>query len=80
MDERVLLCSWQVYPGLMLTSGSIHWLLHMLHIPIHIRDICVFLAPIFRWLLWFRAYTDTSWTGVIGLFSYSTDCKPVNPV
>jgi len=43
-----MLCLFKVYPGLMLTSGSIHWLLHMLHIPIHIRDICVFLAPIFR--------------------------------
>lgn len=37
-----------VYPGLMITSGGIHWLLHSLNIPIHIRDICVFLAPIFR--------------------------------
>ena len=37
-----------VYPGLMLTSGTIHWILQTLNIPIHIRDICVFLAPIFR--------------------------------
>lgn len=37
-----------VYPGLMITSGGIHWLLHTLNIPVHIRDICVFLAPIFR--------------------------------
>lgn len=37
-----------VYPGLMITSGGIHWLLHSLNIPIHIRDICVFLAPVFR--------------------------------
>lgn len=37
-----------VYPGLMITSGGIHWLLHMLNIPVHIRDICVFLAPVFR--------------------------------
>lgn len=37
-----------VYPGLMITSGGIHWILHALNIPIHIRDICVFLAPIFR--------------------------------
>ncbi|KAI4468442.1 dolichyl-diphosphooligosaccharide--protein glycosyltransferase subunit [Holotrichia oblita] len=36
-----------VYPGLMITSGSIHYLLHLLHINVHIRDICVFLAPIF---------------------------------
>jgi dolichyl-diphosphooligosaccharide--protein glycosyltransferase len=38
-----------VYPGLMLTSGSIHYVLHMLNIPVHIRDICVFLAPTFRY-------------------------------
>lgn len=37
-----------VYPGLMITSGGIHWLLHALNIPVHIRDICVFLAPVFR--------------------------------
>lgn len=39
-----------VYPGLMITSGSIHYILHSLNIPIHIRDICVFLAPVFRYV------------------------------
>lgn len=39
-----------VYPGLMLTSGFIHYSLSCLHIPVHIRDICVFLAPTFRFL------------------------------
>lgn len=39
-----------VYPGLMLTSGSIHYILHLLHINVHIRDICVFLAPVFRYV------------------------------
>lgn len=38
-----------VYPGLMITSGSIHYILHALNIPVHIRDICVFLAPFFRY-------------------------------
>lgn len=38
-----------VYPGLMITSGAIHYVLHALNIPIHIRDICVFLAPVFRY-------------------------------
>lgn len=37
-----------VYPGLMITSGSIHYILSLLNIPVHIRDICVFLAPVFR--------------------------------
>lgn len=42
-----------VYPGLMITSGGIHWLLHAINIPVHIRDICVFLAPIFRYEIQF---------------------------
>ena len=37
-----------VYPGLMITSGSIHYVLSVLNIPTNIRDICVFLAPLFR--------------------------------
>lgn len=47
-------CCWtlQVYPGLMVTSGLIHHILHSLNIPIHIRDVCVFLAPLFRWVNW----------------------------
>ncbi|KAF4518973.1 hypothetical protein B566_EDAN007760 [Ephemera danica] len=42
-----------VYPGLMITSGAIHYVLHALNIPIHIRDICVFLAPVFRYSQYF---------------------------
>jgi dolichyl-diphosphooligosaccharide--protein glycosyltransferase len=37
-----------VYPGLMFTSGALHWLAHSLGIPLDIREICVFLAPLFR--------------------------------
>ena len=33
----------------MVTSGLIHYVLNSLHITIHIRDVCVFLAPIFRY-------------------------------
>lgn len=36
-----------VYPGLMMTSGAIYWVLHKLAIPIDIRNVCVFIAPIF---------------------------------
>ncbi|XP_070712300.1 dolichyl-diphosphooligosaccharide--protein glycosyltransferase subunit STT3B-like [Pempheris klunzingeri] len=36
-----------VFPGLMYTSGLIFHTLHLVGIPIHIRDVCVFLAPIF---------------------------------
>ena len=36
-----------VYPGLMLTSGLIHWVLHAVNFPVDIRNVCVFLAPLF---------------------------------
>ena len=39
-----------VYPGLMITSGSIHYVLSLLNIPTNIRDVCVFLAPLFSGL------------------------------
>ncbi|KIP03820.1 glycosyltransferase family 66 protein [Phlebiopsis gigantea 11061_1 CR5-6] len=34
-----------VYPGLMATSGVIYNILHALHLPVDIRNICVLLAP-----------------------------------
>lgn len=36
-----------VYPGLMSTSAIIYWTLHKLAIPVDIRNVCVFLAPVF---------------------------------
>ena len=36
-----------VYPGLMFTSCFIKWFIHWLSFPIDIRNICVFLAPLF---------------------------------
>lgn len=55
----------------MLTSGLIHFVLDCLHIPIHIRDICVFLAPIFSGLTAFATYllTKELWNEKAGLFS-----------
>ncbi|KAI8767408.1 RADres2 [Biomphalaria glabrata] len=60
-----------VYPGLMVTSGSIHWILNLLHIPIHIRDICVFLAPIFSGMTATSVYLFTKeiWSPGAGLFA-----------
>lgn len=62
-----------VYPGLMITSGGIHWLLHLLNIPVHIRDICVFLAPIFSGLTAISTYllTKELWSAGAGLFAAS---------
>lgn len=39
-----------VYPGLMYTSGFFHYLLQFIKLPVHIREICVFLAPAFSTL------------------------------
>nr|KAJ3419464.1 oligosaccharyl transferase stt3 subunit [Polyrhizophydium stewartii] len=36
-----------VYPGIMVTAGFIHYVLNSLNFPIHIREVCVFLAPLF---------------------------------
>lgn len=62
-----------VYPGLMITSGGIHWLLHALNLPVHIRDICVFLAPIFSGLTAISTYllTKELWSPGAGLFAAS---------
>ena len=60
-----------VYPGLMITSGSIHHILSTLNIPTHIRDICVFLAPLFSGLTAVATYflTKELWSQGAGLFA-----------
>jgi len=60
-----------VYPGLMITSGSIHHVLSSLNIPTHIRDICVFLAPLFSGLTAIATYflTKELWSAGAGLFA-----------
>ncbi|XP_076090669.1 dolichyl-diphosphooligosaccharide--protein glycosyltransferase subunit STT3B-like [Mytilus galloprovincialis] len=60
-----------VYPGLMVTSGTIHWVLSHLNIPVHIRDVCVFLAPIFSGLTALATYffTKEVWSKGAGLFA-----------
>lgn len=44
------------YPGLMFTSALIHWLCNTLLFPIDIRNICVFLAPVFAALTAISSY------------------------
>jgi len=60
-----------VYPGLMVTAGGIHWLLNMLHFTVHIRDVCVFLAPLFSGLTAISTYflTKELWNDRAGLFA-----------
>ncbi|KAH7731561.1 Dolichyl-diphosphooligosaccharide--protein glycosyltransferase subunit STT3B [Aphelenchoides avenae] len=60
-----------VYPGLMVTSGAIEYVLTSLNIPVHIRDICVFLAPTFSGLTAIATYflTKELWSPGAGLFA-----------
>ncbi|BGP24317.1 oligosaccharyl transferase STT3 subunit [Rhodotorula toruloides] len=45
-----------LYPGLMVTSGLIWKVLHMLSIPVDIREVCVQLAPAFSGLTALATY------------------------
>eukprot|EP00743_Colponemidia_sp_Colp-15_P001320 GILK01001447.1.p1 GENE.GILK01001447.1~~GILK01001447.1.p1 ORF type:complete len:784 (-),score=93.89 GILK01001447.1:230-2512(-) len=36
-----------LYPGLMVTAGLLYWIANFFHITVNIRNVCVFLAPIF---------------------------------
>lgn len=55
----------------MITSGAIHYALSVLNIPVHIRDICVFLAPIFSGLTALATYflTKELWNEGAGLLA-----------
>ncbi|KAJ3105702.1 oligosaccharyl transferase stt3 subunit [Phlyctochytrium planicorne] len=48
-----------VYPGIMVTAGGIHWVLNKLNFPVDIRNICVFLAPVFSSATAIAAYLLT---------------------
>ncbi|KAI9205146.1 Oligosaccharyl transferase STT3 subunit-domain-containing protein [Polychytrium aggregatum] len=49
-----------VYPGIMVTSGLIHGILNFFNFPIDIRNVCVFLAPLFSAFTAFATYCLTS--------------------
>lgn len=55
----------------MVTSGAIEYVLTSLNIPVHIRDICVFLAPTFSGLTAIATYllTKELWSPGAGLFA-----------
>ncbi|CAD5214730.1 unnamed protein product [Bursaphelenchus okinawaensis] len=60
-----------VFPGLMVTSGFIHNILDNLNFPVHIREVCVFLAPFFSGLTAIATYflTKEVWSAGAGLFA-----------
>jgi len=60
-----------VYPGLMMTAGAMHWISNALGFTVHIKDICVFTAPIFSGFTAIATYllTKELWTPGAGLFA-----------
>jgi len=36
-----------IYPGLMLTAAIVYWTLNAVNLTINIRNVCVFIAPVF---------------------------------
>lgn len=49
-----------IYPGLMLTAAVFYWVMHFLHLTINIRNMCVFIAPIFSALAAISSYLLTT--------------------
>ncbi|KAJ2058014.1 oligosaccharyl transferase stt3 subunit [Coemansia sp. S146] len=45
-----------LYPGIMVTSATIYNALHLINIPVDIRNVCVFLAPAFSALTAIATY------------------------
>jgi len=48
-----------VYPGLMMTSSIIFWFLEFIAFPVNIRNVCVFIAPVFSGLTALTTYLLT---------------------
>jgi len=60
-----------VYPGLMITAGGMHNVLHWMNLPIHIREVCVFTAPVFSALTAWSTFllTRQLWNQTAALFA-----------
>jgi dolichyl-diphosphooligosaccharide---protein glycosyltransferase len=52
----------------MSTSAIIYWVMHALSFPVDIRNVCVFLAPVFAALTALSAYLMTK---VLNLFIFN---------
>jgi len=48
-----------IYPGLMVTSSILHWLVNLVNVTLDVRNVCVFLAPLFSSLTTFVTYALT---------------------
>merc|ERR1712223_1619563 len=48
-----------IYPGLMVTSSILHFLANLVNVTLNVRNVCVFLAPLFSSLTTFVTYALT---------------------
>ena len=55
----------------MVTSGLLHWISNALNMTVHIREVCVFLAPMFSGLTAISTYflTKELWNTGAALFA-----------
>ena len=58
----------ELFAGLMMTSLAVFRVMHLLHFTIHIREVCVFLAPLFSALTAIATYLLTKELSVSLLF------------
>lgn len=60
----------------MVTAGFIHWFLNALNISVHIRDVCVFVAPLFSGLTSIATFllTRELWNSGAALFAACFIC------
>jgi dolichyl-diphosphooligosaccharide--protein glycosyltransferase len=49
-----------VYPGLMLTAAVSYWILNAMNLAVNIRNVCVFVAPVFSALASIASYLLTT--------------------
>jgi len=57
-----------IYPGLMLTASILHQVLNSVNLTIDIRNVCVFLAPLFSSFTTILTYFLTKEFGVSTVF------------
>ena len=71
--NEFFLIIWQIigtiYPGLMLTSAVLYHVMNFLHISIDVRNVCVFLAPLFSSLTTIVTFFLTRELKVVSFYS-----------
>ncbi|KAH0471785.1 MAG: uncharacterized protein KVP18_002716 [Porospora cf. gigantea A] len=69
-----------MYPGVMVTAAALHWVLHLVGLPMEVRDVCVFLGPVFACLTALMVYAlvreSCGWRSTALLAAYLVSTSP----